>query len=115
MRLHLTFAWGHPGLALVRLFECGRIVVLQGHGIDLAHRHVGLLKEYRRPAGCLTRPQLVQRGAVGLQLVLWLICSSDIPVMASSDDLVGSGELGSHLAARSTLMSRSDIGCSLTP
>lgn len=37
MRSHLTLAWGHPGLALVRLFECGLIAVLQGDGINLAH------------------------------------------------------------------------------
>ena len=73
MRSHLTLAWGHPGLALVRLFECGLIAVLQGDGINLAHRHVCLLEEYRRPAGCLTQPKLVQRDAVGFQLVVDLL------------------------------------------
>ena len=72
-RSRLAFAWGHPGLALVRLFECGLITVLQGHRIDLSHSHVGLLEEYRRPAGCLAQPQLIQRGSVGLQLVVDLL------------------------------------------
>ena len=41
-RSHLTLAWGHPGLALVRLFECGLITVLKGEPEPLA-RNVACL------------------------------------------------------------------------